>query len=98
MNQQKITSFFSINKQKSVVKVAKKVEEPFWEPLHYNRKRAFDIIKNINDIKSECEESYREKGVRCAKGKIDRVFNILEEPEAIRIMSLFERKIPFSRK
>lgn len=98
MNQQKITSFFSINKQKSVVKVAKKVEEPFWEPLHYNRKRAFDIIKNINDIKSECEESYREKGVRCAKGKIDRVFNILEEPEAIRIMSLFERRMPFSRK
>ena len=98
MNQQKITSFFSINKQKSVVKVAKKVEEPFWEPLHYNRKRAFDIIKNINDIKSECEESYRKKGVRCAKGKIDRVFNILEEPESIRLMSLFERRVPFSRK
>ena len=98
MNQQKITSFFSLNKQKSIVKAAKKVEEPFWEPLHYNRKRAFDIIKNINDIKSECEESYREKGVRCAKGKIDRVFNILEEHEAIRIMSLFERKMPFSRK
>ena len=32
------------------------------------------------------------------KGKIDRVFNILEEHESIRLMSLFERKIPLSRK
>ncbi len=71
MNQQKITSFFSVNKSKQLAKPAKVQEEPFWEPLFYNRKKAFDIIRNLTDIKKECEESYREKGIRCHKKKID---------------------------
>jgi DNA polymerase-3 subunit alpha len=98
MNQQKITSFFSADKSKQLAKPAKKQEEPFWEPLFYNRKKAFNIVSNLTEIKMECEASYKEKGVRCNKKKIDRVFSILECHESIRLMSLFERDVPVSRK
>jgi hypothetical protein len=69
MNQQKITSFFSADKSKQLAKPAKKQEEPFWEPLFYNRKKAFNIVSNLTEIKRECEESYKEKALDAIKRK-----------------------------
>ena len=102
INQQKITHFFSKkqgqSKSQSKTGIKQNKIEPFWEPLFYNRKRACDILRYIPTIKKECQESYKTRGVRCPKGKIDKVFSVLETPEAQRLMSLFERKLPINRK
>ena len=91
MSQSKITNFFQ------TTHVEKKIE-PFWEPLFYNRRIISEITRNIQKIKEECRESYVKKNIRCPKGRIDKVFSILENPEAQKLMCLFERKMPVNRK
>ncbi len=69
MNQQKITSFFSADKSKQLAKPAKKQEEPFWEPLFYNRKKAFNIVSNLTEIKRSVKIHTRKKELDVIKRK-----------------------------
>ena len=94
--QQFITSFFKKKPEEELNRVSNVTET--WEPLFYDRERVDTILDHLEDVKRDCEESYRRSNIKVSKGKINKVFQILKSDEAKRLMGLFRREVPVCRK
>ena len=94
--QQFITSFFKKKPGEESNRVSDVTET--WEPLFYDRERVDTILDHLDDVKRDCEESYRRSNIKVSKGKINKVFQILKSDEAKRLMGLFRRNVPVCRK
>ena len=94
--QQFITSFFKKKPGEESNRVSDVTET--WEPLFYDRERVDTILDHLDDVKKDCEESYRRSNIKVSKGKINKVFQILKSDEAKRLMGLFRRNVPVCRK
>ena len=94
LKQRHITQFFQKDHIESEI-ISSRVK---FEPLFYDRERAEIILDNLPKIKKECMESYKSKKIKVKPEKVDRVFEILKSEEALKLMALFERDIPLSRK
>ena len=97
LKQRHITQFFQKDHTESEINRRVEVKSN-WEPLFYDRERAEIILDNLPKIKKECMDSYKSKKIKIKPEKVDRVFEILKSEEALKLMALFERDIPLSRK
>ena len=66
--------------------------------LKIDLSKAKKILEPLNVIKDDIFNNYKREGKNISKEKIDKCFDVLDNPKVMELVSLFERPIPYSRK
>ena len=97
VKQPTIDSFFK-KKYKYEVKKQIKEPEPIKSLLKIDLSKAKKILEPLKLIKDDIFNNYVHEGKNIARERIDRCFEVFDNPQVIELVSLFERPIPYSRK
>lgn len=108
--QKKIDTFFKktevvkpdvSNKTRIKYKFKKKEPDPpkvIKSLLNIDIKKAEKILEPLEIIKEDILNNYKREGKNISKDRIDKCFDVLDDPKVRELVSLFDRPVPYSRK
>ena len=99
VKQSTIDSFFK--KKEGKKKIPFRVKAPKEQKpslLKIDLQKARKILEPVKLIKDDIFNNYKKEGKNIPRERIDKCFDVLDSPQVMELVSLFERPIPYSRK